>query len=234
MTASDMSQISPPLRILIIGSVVFLAAWFVFLKPGGQTATPAATAPVATATTVPAKDTSATTSSSAGAAVQKAEAAKQASEASSAASAGESTPSTTASSTGGAAATTTTPAAKPTPAGSPDKSAATAKATALPLPVAKAVAAKKVLVLLFWNPKASDDRAVRNAVEGLPRHKGKVVVQIADVNQIARYAPITRGVEVTQSPSVVVVDRELKGNLLVGYNDRQTIDQAVQDALAAK
>jgi hypothetical protein len=232
-----MSQISPPLRIAIIGSVVFLAAWFVFLKPGGETATPAATAPAATATTVPAKDTTAATNSSPGAAVQKAEAAKQASEASSAASAGETAPSTaaptTASSTGGAAATTTE-AAKPTAAGDADKAAATAKADALPLPVAKAVAAKKVLVLLFWNPKASDDRAVQKAVKSLPTHKGKVVVQIADVKDIARYAPITRGVEVTQSPSVVVVDRELKGNLLVGYNDRQTIDQAVVDALAAK
>jgi hypothetical protein len=238
MTGGDMSQISPPLRIVLVGSVVFLAAWFVFLRPGGSASTPTTT-PVATpaATTVPAKDPSAKANSSLGKDVQKAVAAKQASEASSKASAGETSDSST--STGGATAPATTTAAKPattaTPAAAaPAKPKTATKFDGLPLSVAKALAEKKVVVLAFWNPKSADDEATRDAVKGLSTHKGKVVVQIADVRKIARYATITRGVDVSQSPSVLVIDRKLKTNLLVGFNTRQTIDQAVLDALAVK
>jgi hypothetical protein len=225
-----MSQISPPIRILLIGCVVFMAAWFVFLKPGGNAAvTPAATP---AATTVPAKDPNAKASTSFGRDVQKAVTAKQQTEAAQAASSGEaSTPATTSSSsTGGAVAQTQ--AAKPAPAAA-TKSKPAAAGLSLPLDVARAMADKKVLVMLFWNPKGADDRAVHAAIKGVGSHHGAVVVHVADVKDISRYAPITRGVDVQQSPSVVVVDRKLRGDLLTGYVDRETIDQAVSDALRA-
>jgi hypothetical protein len=95
------------------------------------------------------------------------------------------------------------------------------------------MADKKVLVMLFWNPKGADDRAVHTAIKGVGSHHGAVVVRVANVKDISRYAPITRGVDVQQSPSVVVVDRKLRGDLLTGYVDRETIDQAVSDALRA-
>src|SRR6476661_120068 len=205
-----MSQISPPLRILLIGCVVFMAAWFAFLKPGGNTAsTPAATP---AATTVPAKDPNAKTSTALGHDVQKAVAAKQQTEAAQAASSGEAaTPATSStSSTGGAVAPTQ--GAKPAPAGA-TKSKSAADALPLPLDVARAMADKKVLVMLFWNPKGADDRAVHQAIKGVGSHHGAVVVHVADVKNISRYAPITRGVDVQQSPSVVVVDRKLRGDL---------------------
>src|SRR5215217_6182251 len=48
------SQISPPVRILLIGAVVFLAAWFTLLRPKSETVPPLTTSttttPVATAT----------------------------------------------------------------------------------------------------------------------------------------------------------------------------------------
>ncbi|MEA2293118.1 MAG: hypothetical protein QOE86_757 [Solirubrobacteraceae bacterium] len=221
-----MSQISPPVRILLIGSVVFLAAWFAFLKPGGGTV---ATAPSPAATTVPAKDPNATASTSLGRDVQKAQAAKQATEAAQARSAGQS-PATT-SSSGGAVAKTQ--AARPAPAGAAAAKSSQAGTPSLPLDVAKAMADKKVLVMLFWNPKGADDRAVRQALRGVGSHHGAVAVHVAKVADIARYAMITRGVDVQQSPSVVVVDRKLRGDLLTGYVDRETIDQAVSDALRA-
>ena len=43
-----MSQISPPIRIVLIGAVVFLAAWFTILKPKPVTAEPVAAAPATT------------------------------------------------------------------------------------------------------------------------------------------------------------------------------------------
>ena len=103
------------------------------------------------------------------------------------------------------------------------------------MPVAKAVAEKKVLVMLFWNPKAADDRAVRRELRTVgSRHRKEVVVHVADVKDISRYAPVTRGVNVEQSPSVVVVGRDRQATLLEGYSDREAISQAVYDALRVK
>jgi len=223
-----MSQISPPLRILLIGSVVFLAAWFAFLRPGGGSDT--ASAPTPAATTVPAKDPGATTHSAPGAAVQSAASAAQKTEAAQSAAMGDSAPATTTST--GTGATTAAAPSVPKAAAPGSKQADAAKAS-LPLSVAKAMAAKKVMVLLFWNPKAADDKAVRRAVKGIGSHKGKVVVHVANVADVARYAPITRGVDVQQSPSVIVVDRKLQAELLTGYVDRQTVEQSVSDALRA-
>jgi cytoskeletal protein RodZ len=222
-----MSQISPPLRILLVGSIVFLAAWFAFLRPGGGTGTTAPATPSAPAAT---DTTAGNTSSAPGAAVDAATSAASAAATADAASAGE-TAATTATAT--PAATTTAPKAGATPSAAEVAAAAELKAADLPAPVAKALAADKVLVLCFFNPKAADDRAVRAAVKGVGRHHGDVVVHVANVKDIARYAPITRGVDVQQSPSVVVVDRKLQGELLTGYVDRVTIQQAVSDALRA-
>ena len=94
-----------------------------------------------------------------------------------------------------------------------------------------AIGDRKVLVLLFWSPKSADDRAVRKALAGIDRHDGHVVAQAAHIKRIAAYQQITRGADVEQSPTVVVVDRDRKVQTLVGYVDRTSIDQAVTDAL---
>jgi hypothetical protein len=101
----------------------------------------------------------------------------------------------------------------------------------LPAGVARAVRRDKVLVLLFWNRQSADDRAVRRSLRVVDRWDGRVFVDQADVRRISRYAPITRGANVEQSPTIVVVDRNLKAEALVGFVDAPTIDQAVLDAL---
>jgi hypothetical protein len=42
------SQISPPVRIILIGAVVFLAAWFTVLRPKAETIAPTTTTPTST------------------------------------------------------------------------------------------------------------------------------------------------------------------------------------------
>jgi hypothetical protein len=86
-------------------------------------------------------------------------------------------------------------------------------------------------VLLFWTPRAADDRAVRAELRGADRHEGDVVVHAAPMKRFARFQSVTRGARVEQSPTVVVVDRDRKAETLVGYVDRVSIDQAVTDAL---
>ena len=101
----------------------------------------------------------------------------------------------------------------------------------LPKPVARAIRKDKVLVLLFWNGKSADDKAVRSAVSDIDRWDGRVAVHVAPLKQISKYGRIARGVDVEQSPTIVIADRDLRAETLVGYVDRATIDQAVVDAL---
>jgi hypothetical protein len=115
----------------------------------------------------------------------------------------------------------------------PPATPASAKATGLPLPVLKAVAHHKVLALLFWNPKSPDDQLVHKALKKVDRFDGEVYVHAAPISQVARYARITRGADVEQASTVVVVDRKLRSTNLVGYVSTLAIEQAVVDALRA-
>ena len=63
------------------------------------------------------------------------------------------------------------------------------------------------------------------------RYGKQVFVDAHWIKSVGRYQAITRGVSVDQSPTVVIIDRNLKAETLVGYVDEKTIDQAVVDAL---
>src|SRR5204863_3924484 len=54
----------------------------------------------------------------------------------------------------------------------------------LPKPVAKAIRKGQVLVLLFWNGKSADDKAVHQALARVDRWDGRVSVQSASINKI--------------------------------------------------
>ena len=100
----------------------------------------------------------------------------------------------------------------------------------LPKPLRKAIRDDKILVVLFSNRKSYDDKAVEKALTKVNKWDGKVYVHTAPLRKISRYGRIARGVNVEQSPTVVVADHTLKAETLVGYVDRGRIDQAVLDA----
>jgi hypothetical protein len=226
-----MSQISPPIRILLVAVIGLIAVYMLFLKPKTEEAVPAAAAPVAT-TPVPAKDPNAPTSSKPGSAVNQAVTGADSASARADAAAGGAI----AESEGG-----TAPAAGTTPAtGVPASgvSAALAPVTketlaSLPKDVRRPVAKHKVLVLLFYNNRSADDRAVRRALNKVNSYGGQVFVDAHWIKSVSRYQAITRGAAVDQSPTIVVADRNMKAETLVGYVDDKTIDQAVVDALRA-
>lgn len=240
-----MDQISPPMRIALAAAILVALAWFTVLKPK-DAPEPAAATPIATpanaaaangtaapgsAAATPGAAASATPTGRAndpdgpaaetglGRAVQQARGAAKQQEAADA--------------RAGAAAPTAAPTPQAGGSSAPAKpaspAATLAKATGLPRDIAGALARKEVVVLLFWDRRGSDDRAVRRAVRGLGR-RGEVVVHVAPVTKVARYAAITQGVDVARSPSVVVVDRKLSAQLLAGYVSRDTIRQAIADA----
>jgi hypothetical protein len=220
------SQISPPIRIVLGAAIAFLAIYMVFLRPKTD-ATPAP-APATPAGNV---NTGAPAQTGLGKAVESAKSAAAATDAASAKSdagslAAGSDSTGTQSTTGAATGTATANGAKTPPA-----TPASAKASGLPLPVLKAVAQHKVLALLFWNPKSPDDQLVHKALKKVERFHGEVFIHAAPISKVSRYARITRGADVEQASTVVIVDRKLRSTNLVGYVTTVAIDQAVLDAL---
>ena len=233
-----MSQISPPIRILLVAVIGLCAAYMLFLKPKDETV-PAAPAPAAT--TIPAKDPGAKTASKPGAIVQNATAdtqnasdrAEQAAGTAQGIDDGKTDGTTSvgpASSGVNTNPVTKAPATGQTSAPAPITSAALAS---LPKDVRKAIKKRQVVALLFWNNRSYDDRAVRSELRHVSRYGKQVFVAARPIKNVARYQAITRGVDVEQSPTIVVVDSNLKAVTLVGYVDRDTIDQAVVDSLRA-
>jgi hypothetical protein len=215
-----MSQISPPLRIALLVAIAFLAVWMTVLRPSSEE-------PAEPAAATPNLASGAPAVSGPGQVAEQAQGAAAAAETGAAARAGEA-PESAAVPQASAEAS----AEKGAPAATGDAKAA--KKTDLPLPVLRAIADKRVLVLLFWNPRAADDRLVRREVAAIPARKGKVFKHVAHIRDVSRYASITRGVNLAQSPTTVVVDARLGATPLVGFADRREIDQVVVDALRVK
>ncbi len=117
-----------------------------------------------------------------------------------------------------------------TAAGQPKPAPKTAPRT-LPGPVSRALDAKKVIVLLLWNPNGSDDKSVRQSVASISSHGGKVAKFNDTLGNVARYTRITGTQSVTQTPAVVVVDRQGNGQVAMGFLDTATVEQLVVDAL---
>jgi hypothetical protein len=228
-----MSQISPPIRILLIAVIGLVAVYMLFLRPKTDAAAPVAATPAAV-TPVPAKDPGAKTSSGSGAIVQNAVKRTTDASAQSKVAAGEAPGGLASDPATGGVNTTPVTAAPATGQTSAPGGPVTKQALAeLPKDVRGAVAKHKVVVLLFYNNRSSDDRAVRRALSHVNHYGGQVVVAPHWIKTVARYQLITRGVDVEQSPTIVVADRNLKAETLVGYVDSETINQAVVDAIRA-
>jgi hypothetical protein len=98
--------------------------------------------------------------------------------------------------------------------------------------VSQALRAHKVLALLFYNPAATDDRAVKQELKTVPTRGRRVVKLAAPVSELARYAVVSNQVPVSFSPTLVLIDRSGRASTIVGFADRFEIAQRVTDALA--
>ena len=94
--------------------------------------------------------------------------------------------------------------------------------------------AKKVVVLLFWDRRSSDDREVYRAVESSARHGGKVSVRAAPIQRLGDYAPVTKDLPIANSPSVVVIDEQKRATVIAGLTVKAEIDAVVNRALKRK
>jgi hypothetical protein len=237
-----MTHVSRPLIGLLIAAVVFFGVWTVALKKssssGGGANNPTSgvyqsaiskahqavalangtsRAQARTDATTPASTTPATT-----------------------------TPATTASTTATASTLSpTNPAStKATAAKSATKSA---KASAAVKHVSVAAAAKarvaatqtaikngKVVALLFYNPKGSDDQAVKAELAAIPTNGSKVFKLEVPLAEASGYPFITKNVQLDTSPTLVLIDRSKQATTIVGYTDPYEISTRVADALAVR
>jgi hypothetical protein len=214
------SQISPPIRILLVLVIAVTGVYMLFMRPKTEVVPPAEPAPN-TQTSEPAVSEPGKVAEAAQDAVQAANGQLSQQESVDGVDAGETGAGTTASGT-----TTDQPST-----GDAATTAVKEDLKGLPKPIARALGKDKVLVLLFWNGKSADDKAVHAALKKVDRWNGRVSVQSASIKQIAKYGRISRGVDVEQSPTIVIADRDLRAETLVGYVDKTTIDQAVLDAM---
>jgi hypothetical protein len=104
-----------------------------------------------------------------------------------------------------------------------------AEASKGPNTAAKAVAAGKKVVIFFRNPKGLDDRAMTQVVRELDS-RTQAVVLTDHVDSVDRYGKMVEDVGVSQTPSVVLIDRAGEARLIEGYVDTDTLAQAVADA----
>jgi hypothetical protein len=220
---------------LLVGTVVFFALWVIALKPSSSNHQNAK-------------------SQGLGAFQSDINAAHHAvgtANANQAASAGEK-PSTSSSSSRASASTKPSKSAPTTksttadkhPTTSTSKSSSKTKASSSVTPVPQATPASelsmikaaltdhKAVALLFYNPAAADDQAVKQEMSSVPTHRGQVVKLEVPANEAGNFTSVTQQVPVNLTPTLVLISRGGDASEIVGYGDAFEIDQRVADALA--
>jgi hypothetical protein len=227
-----MDNVSRPLIALLVATVAFFALWIIALKPS-----------------------SSTSSSNPGAYQSAIKAAHQAV----AASGGGAHPGTTPTAPAGAPGSTPSATASSQPAanatapvstgpGTSTTAAVTGKAAGVTVVhkhdssatrhrlnvVTAALDKRRVVALLFYNPAATDDRAVKRELAAVPTYHRRAVSLAVPISELARYPVVTTQVPVNESPTLVLIDARRQASTIVGFADRFEIAQRVQDALTIR
>ncbi len=88
--------------------------------------------------------------------------------------------------------------------------------------------------MLVYNPRAADDRSVRGHFGQVTTRHGRVVKLTIPLSQLHAYPTLTKRVQVTESPTVVIFDRAGNPQTLLGYVDPTQVSSRIDDALAAR
>jgi hypothetical protein len=97
--------------------------------------------------------------------------------------------------------------------------------------VERALDEHKVLAVLFYNPAASDDTAVKQELGSVSTDRGKVVKIAVPLNELSSYTAITSQVPVAYSPTLVIINRAGQASEIIGFTDTFEIAQRIADAL---
>src|ERR1700677_2588462 len=117
----------------------------------------------------------------------------------------------------------------------PTGASSSSAASALPKPsgqtaVEADLAKGNVVVLLFWNPAGTDDVIAHQAVQTVSHTQKHVSVLQAPASQVASFGSITRGVQIYQTPTILVINKSGQTLVLTGPEDAFSIEQAIAEA----
>ncbi len=89
----------------------------------------------------------------------------------------------------------------------------------------------KTVMLLFWNPRASNDVTVHQQV-GVVAHKlGRSVAAFsAHASQVGQFGSITRDVQVYQTPTLLIVNPKRQVTTVTGLTDAYALEQTIREA----
>lgn len=89
----------------------------------------------------------------------------------------------------------------------------------------------KVVLLLFWNPRSSDDISVQDQVKQVAHKLGaKVAVHYAHAGEVGSFGTVTRNVSVYQTPTLLVIGKHGQVTTITGLTDAFSIEQAIREA----
>jgi hypothetical protein len=230
-----MSQVSRPMQIALAATLLFLAVWFVALRPksstGGEAPAPAPAAQPSSSGAAPGTEGLTRAIDKAHEAVTTANG-----DAERAAQSSAEAPATT---TGGTAAGSAAHAGGATRAS--EHGGASGRISTKPIhthgPVASVRAAlrmHKAIAIAFVDSATADSRAVDRELLHVSRFGGRAFTISVPLVDLSDYGFITKSVEVTVAPTVVIVDPQRRATTIVGAADRVEIEQRLADALKAK
>jgi hypothetical protein len=99
----------------------------------------------------------------------------------------------------------------------------------LPVSLARAFAARKVVVLFFAG-KGGDDALTADSVRRVrAASRRRVAVFMDKLSHLSDYRRVVEGLDVSQSPSIVLVGRDRRARLYEGYVDAESLRQYVAD-----
>jgi hypothetical protein len=89
----------------------------------------------------------------------------------------------------------------------------------------------KVVAILFWNPNAAVDETVHRELQAVAGLLGEAIaLHVARANQVGSFGSITRAVQVYQTPTILLVNKNGHTTTVTGLTDSYSLAQAIDDA----
>jgi hypothetical protein len=226
-----MSQVSRPMQIALGATLLLLVVWFVALRPK-PTGSEEPAAPAPAQATAPSSGAAPGTAGLTGA-IDKAKQAVTTANGD-AARAGQSSADdpAPAATSGGASA-----AAPPARAGAGGSAHTSTRPIHTHGPVASVRAALKLhkaVAIAFVDSATADSQAVERELLHVSHFGGRAFAIAVPLADLSDYGFITKSVEVTVAPTVVIVDPRHRAATIIGATDRGEIEQRLADALAVR
>jgi hypothetical protein len=89
----------------------------------------------------------------------------------------------------------------------------------------------KIVAILFWNPKASVDQEAQRELRAVGHALGaKISVHEAQASQVGSFGSVTRTIQVDETPTILLVNKQGQTTTLTGLTDVFSIEQAIDEA----